>query len=71
MVLHALIHFFPILNTRSSPDLGMFNFEIVRQNHSFILPQKVVGQSRAKIGWLETVKKLGTCVKSSHKKITR
>ena len=52
MVLHALIRFFPILNTRSSPDLGMFNFEIVRQNHSFILPQKVVGQSRAKIGWL-------------------
>ena len=50
MVLHALIHFFPILNTRSSPDLGMFNFEIVRQ--------KVVGQSRAKIGCLETVKKI-------------
>ena len=49
----------------------MFNFEIVRQNHSFILPQKVVGQSRAKIGWLETVKKLGTCVKYCHKKITR
>ena len=49
----------------------MFNFEIVRQNHSFILPQKVVGQSRAKIGWLETVKKLETCVKNRHKKIIR